>query len=116
MDSIALGQKIHRLREEKGLTQMQLAELIHMSDRTISRIEIGMVQPELSTLTALSRELKVSLDFLLSDDTDISKEMYIQEIAYRASKLDMRGVKHLLQYIDLYIKTETEYLISNNKT
>lgn len=43
MDSIALGQKIHKLREEKGMTQMQLAELIHMSDRTISRIEIGII-------------------------------------------------------------------------
>lgn len=116
MDSITLGLKIHKLREEKGLTQMQLAESIHISNRTISRIEVGMVQPELSTLTAISRELKVSLDFLLSDETDISKEMYIQEIAYRASKLDMRGVKHLLNYIDLYRKTEAEFLTDNNTT
>lgn len=116
MDIITLGLKIHKLREEKGLTQMQLAESIHISNRTISRIEVGMVQPELSTLTAISRELKVSLDFLLSDETDISKEMYIQEIAYRASKLDMRGVKHLLDYIDLYRKTEAEFLTDNNTT
>lgn len=42
MNSITIGEKIAKLRKEKGLTQSQLAEMISVSNKTISRWETGV--------------------------------------------------------------------------
>lgn len=109
MNYIALGLKIRQLREQRRLTQMQLAEMIDMSDRTISRIEVGQVEPELHTIIAISKVLNVSLDYLLSEDSDVGKEMYLHEIAERISDLELKDLKHILGYIDFYIEINSKY-------
>lgn len=38
------GEIIRRLRREKGLTQLALANLLHLSDRTVSKWECGVSQ------------------------------------------------------------------------
>ena len=108
IDKIALGLKIRQLREQRRLTQMQLAELIDMSERTVSRIEVGSVEPELNTLISISNALGVSLDYLISDDTTISKDIYIHEITERVSKLNLKDIKHILGYVEFYIETKNE--------
>ena len=44
MNSITIGEKIAKQRKEKGLTQSQLAEMINVSNKTISRWETGVSQ------------------------------------------------------------------------
>ena len=87
--------------------------MINMTDRTISRIEVGRVNPEFSTIVAIAKALKVSLDYLISDDTTISKDVYVHAITERASQLDLRMVKHILGYIEFYIEDERQN--SDNK-
>ena len=41
MDNIRVGQLIAQLRKEKDLTQQQLAGLLHISNKTISKWECG---------------------------------------------------------------------------
>ena len=53
-----LGLKISELRQQKGLTQEQLAEHCEVSQRTIQRIENGEVDPRLYTLQCLSNVLE----------------------------------------------------------
>jgi uncharacterized Tic20 family protein/DNA-binding Xre family transcriptional regulator len=57
-----LGLKVAELRQEKGFTQEQLAELCEVSPRTIQRIENGEVDPRAYTLGCLSEAL--DFDFL----------------------------------------------------
>ena len=57
-----LGLKVTELRQEKGLTQEQLAEKCEVSPRTIQRIESGEVDPRAYTLECLSEAL--DFDFL----------------------------------------------------
>ena len=45
MNQPDLGLKVAELRQQKGLTQEQLAELCEVSARTIQRIESGEVDP-----------------------------------------------------------------------
>jgi len=59
------GERLYRLRTERGFTQMQLAEAIGSSQRALSRYETVAEFPPASTLIALSRALKVSTDELL---------------------------------------------------
>ncbi len=44
MNDNNLAEKIAKLRKEKGLTQSQLAEMINVSNKTISRWETGVSQ------------------------------------------------------------------------
>jgi uncharacterized Tic20 family protein/DNA-binding Xre family transcriptional regulator len=69
MNQPDLGFKVSELRQQKGLTQEQLAERCEISSRTIQRIENGEVDPRTYTLQCLS----TALDFDFSE-ADISNE------------------------------------------
>ena len=70
VDQIRMGALIARLRREKRLTQLQLAEQMHISDKTISKWERGKGCPDVSLLPELSRILEVDLEGLLSGQLD----------------------------------------------
>jgi transcriptional regulator with XRE-family HTH domain len=53
-----LGLKVSELRQQKGLTQEQLAERCEVSARTIQRIESGEVDPRAYTLHCLGEALE----------------------------------------------------------
>lgn len=61
------AEKLVRLRKEKGLSQLQLAEEINVSRQAISRWEVGLAVPSREKLRALSELYNVSMDYLLSD-------------------------------------------------
>lgn len=42
MDNVKIGNLINKLRKEKGMTQLQLAEKLHISDKTVSKWERGV--------------------------------------------------------------------------
>jgi uncharacterized Tic20 family protein len=58
MNQPDLGLKVAELRQQKGLTQEQLAERCEFSARTIQRIESGEVDPRAYTLHCLSQVLE----------------------------------------------------------
>jgi len=58
MNQPDLGLKVVELRQQKGLTQEQLAELCDVSARTIQRIESGEVDPRAYTLQCLNKALE----------------------------------------------------------
>lgn len=64
------GTKIADLRKKKGLTQAQLAEILNISNKTVSRWETGEGYPEITLLSPLARALSVSLDELLAEPTE----------------------------------------------
>ncbi len=66
--SMALNDNIKRLREEKGLTQQQLADKMYVSRQTVCRWENGSRCPDLITAKRLALELEVSMDELISDE------------------------------------------------
>lgn len=61
------GAKIADLRKEKGLTQAQLADLLNISNKTVSRWETGEGYPEITLLSPLARALGVTVDELLAE-------------------------------------------------
>lgn len=68
MDPMKIGQLIRSLRQEKGLTQGQLAEQMGLSDKAVSKWERGLGCPDVSLLTDLSELLGVNLKELLSGE------------------------------------------------
>ena len=62
------GIRLARLRKGKNLTQAQLAELLNISNKTVSRWETGEGYPEISLLPDLADVLDVSSDYLLTGE------------------------------------------------
>ena len=68
MNAEKTGALIRALRTEQGLTQKQLADRLHLSDRTVSKWERGAGCPDVSLLGALARELGVDPGCLLAGE------------------------------------------------
>lgn len=68
MDNIKVGELIRILRKENHMTQLQLAEKLHVSDKAVSKWERGMGCPEVSFMTELSRIFEVDIQNLLSGE------------------------------------------------
>ena len=75
MDTYITGQTIKRLREAKGLTQIQLAERIGVSGKAVSKWETLKGLPDISLIEPLAKALGVSVIELMSGDTIINKNV-----------------------------------------
>lgn len=68
MDCAKIGNLIRTLRIQQGLTQLQLAERVGVSDRAISKWENGRGAPDVTLLRALSEALHVNIEVLLAGE------------------------------------------------
>ena len=68
---MTLGQKIKKLRTEKGLTQKDLADDIHVTFQTVSKWENDENEPDVSTIRELAKLFGCTLDYLLSEEEEI---------------------------------------------
>ena len=68
MDQIKIGRFLAACRKEKDLTQRQLAELLHVSDKTVPKWETGKGLPEAQLMLPLCEALGISVNELLSGE------------------------------------------------
>lgn len=73
MDQIKIGRFIAECRKKEGLTQMQLAEQLNITDRAISKWETGRAMPDTSLMLDLCDILNITVNDLLSGE-EISME------------------------------------------
>ena len=79
MDQIKIGKFIAERRKASGLTQMQLAEILNLTDRAVSKWETGRSLPDASIMLDLCKELKISVNDLLSGEV-ITVDNYNKEL------------------------------------
>lgn len=68
MEYNKIGNLICKLRKEKGYTQKQLADKMHLSDRTISKWERGVGLPDISLLSELANFLEINVEEILKGE------------------------------------------------
>lgn len=73
MNTYITGSIIKKLRETKGLTQLQLAEEIGVTAKAVSKWETAKGLPDISLIEPLSQALGVSVMELMSGETVINK-------------------------------------------
>lgn len=101
MTSKDCGKFISDLRKGKNLTQKQLAEVLNVSDKAISRWETGKGFPDVNSLVSLSEFFGVSVNELLAGkrikeeniselaEKNIIQAIETKEIAVKKKKLQM---------------------------
>ena len=68
MDSQKIGRFLRELRKEKNLTQEQLAEVLNVSGRSVSRWETGTNMPDISIMIELSEYYGIDIKELLNGE------------------------------------------------
>lgn len=96
-----IAKNIQELRLQKGLTQLELAQMLHYSDKAVSKWERGESVPEISTLVAIADLFDVPLDYLVREEHSIPQEDSFspsliprEEAPKPAKQLDERQLKN----------------------
>ncbi len=79
MDQVKIGRFIAECRKKEGLTQMQLAEKLNITDRAVSKWETGKSLPDSSVMLELCSVLKITVNDLLSGEV-ITMDNYNKEM------------------------------------
>lgn len=98
-----LGQRIAERRKVQGLTQVQLAETLGLTQQMIASYEVGRRRVPVSLLPALARALSISLDALIGEKAPPAKRgpaPQIQQKLERLSRLPKAKQKLVLEMLD----------------
>jgi transcriptional regulator with XRE-family HTH domain len=101
-----------RLRKERQLTQQQLAELVHVQQRMISRWETGVAAPHLHYIVRLAEVLEVSLDRLVRGDGETSEVRFdirnrrLKDLCQRVDELNQADQEVVCHVMDSLIRKE----------
>ena len=96
MDQIKIGKFIAACRKQAGLTQMQLAEKVNITDRAVSKWETGKAMPDSSIMLELCNVLGISVNDLLCGEvvtmTNYNKELenHLLEMIRQKEQADKR--------------------------
>ena len=78
MNQIKIGLFLKELRNQKGITQEELAQVLNVSNRSISRWENGNTMPDFDLLIELARYYDISIDEIIDakrkDDETMDKQ------------------------------------------
>ena len=86
MDNIRFGSFVAQLRKERGLTQKELAQRLHVTDKAVSKWETGRGFPDLKLLEPLAQTLEVSLVELLQGERTSSPTLSVEEAGQVAAR------------------------------
>lgn len=107
VDYEKIGQRVRKLRLEKGLTQAQLAEAVGCSNNYLSHIETAQCKLSLSMLLRLSLALGESADFFLLDTPYAPKEAIInRDIAAKLAKCNPATLNAVSRMIDTLLEQQ----------
>ena len=67
-----LGEKISSLRKQNNMTQKELSAALHVSDKVVSKWELGQSEPDLSTLKQIAQVFNISVAKLLGETETLS--------------------------------------------
>ena len=90
MDYYRIGSFIAKARKEKKLTQKELADILHITDRAVSKWERGKGCPDISLLEDLSKILDVSIiEILKGEQTNKKTKINNEELIYSMNYVEM---------------------------
>ena len=98
-----LGQRIVRLRKERGMTQVELAASLGMSQQSVQAFEVGRRRMIVSIVPSLAELFNVSTDELLGMTSKPLKrgpKSQFQLLTEQASKLPKGKQKIILEMLN----------------
>ena len=75
-----ISKNIKNLRKEKGLTQKELADLLHVTSQAVSRWEKGDVEPSIDTISEMASIFEVTTDEIIGGPDKKPKPEVVTEV------------------------------------
>jgi transcriptional regulator with XRE-family HTH domain len=63
--AILFSQRLQQLRKDANLKQSDLAKILNTTQRRISHLESGRIEPDLNTLIDIAKYFSITLDYLV---------------------------------------------------
>ncbi len=87
--------RLKELREDRDLRQQDIADLLHISQVSYGRYELGLSEPSLSSLIKLADFYNVSLDYLVGRSSSknemvLVNKKYIDQLIEIVSKISKK--------------------------
>lgn len=98
MDQKKIGDFLKSLRQEKGLTQTQLADILYVSNRSISRWEQGNGLPDIDLLLKLAHFYDVKLEEILDGQRN-NMDNKIDSTVLKVAELENDEKKKMIRII-----------------
>jgi transcriptional regulator with XRE-family HTH domain len=76
---MSIGDNIKHLREERGMTQQQIAELVNMHRSNYSKVESGQRELSIKALSKIAKYFNVTLDELVNGNGTLPEEVKIED-------------------------------------
>lgn len=95
-----LSQNIKEKRKAMGITQYQLAEMLNVEDKYISRLETGTSTPSFALLEKLSNILNINLSEFFVTENTIEKEELINQIILKLKRTNIKNLTIISKVID----------------
>ncbi len=119
------GEKLKEMRNERGMTQRELAEALHVSFQTVSKWESGINEPDFATLKELAKILSTTTSELLGEESSVSevdkpkddflgycdicnKEIHKKDKKHSVEKKSPNGIKETVLICDSCFKKREE--------
>lgn len=101
MDQMKMAAFLKELRTEKGLTQLQLAEQLNVSNRSVSRWETGSTLPDISILIELAEFYEVDIKEMIygerkSEDMSVNNNESLVAVANYSNKANKKKTTKLV--------------------
>ncbi len=114
MNQVQIGKFIAEMRKEKNLTQVELGDLLGVTNKTISRWENGNYMPDISIMQQICSVFNISINELISgkklDDTEYKASADQNLIS---SLLELKNIRKQKRIIDFFSGGGTGLLVSS---
>lgn len=112
MNNYKFGNYICSLREQRGLTQAELAERIDVTDKAVSKWENGQAFPRIETFERLADELATTVEDIYSASKDGVKRVCISNDFASVMNVDVNGELHCIRLDESkWVEVKDETLI-----
>lgn len=103
MDQKKTGSLLRKLRKEKGYTQEELAEIMGVSNRTVSRWETGSNMPDISILVELADYYGVDIRELIDGERKSEKmDKDVKETALKVADYNKEERRRLMERLHIF--------------
>ena len=101
---MTIAERIRLYRQQKGLSQAELAEKSTVNNKSLSRYELGSSIPPADALKNIADALGVSADTLLSDDATTIKDVDLFKKFEVIQDMNDEDKSIVLRFLDLTIR------------
>ncbi len=96
---MTLGERLQKLRKEKGLSQDQLAEALNVSRQAVSKWERDEAVPEIDKIIKLSEIFSISIDSILKEEPQPVQEVPLSNPGYGREERPSDSISQLFAFL-----------------